>query len=97
MQIADDDAEEAHKPGKKGMSKLLEYQPGARDQSENKETFRKNYGVEIKLPSVYVIDAEIYPDNFNYILKIVKYQTPKTEQMVITYPNICNPKSEIKI
>lgn len=73
MQIAEDDAEEAHKHGKSKASKLLEYQPGARDQSENKETFRKNYGVEIKLPSVYVIDAKVYPDNFHYVLKIVKY------------------------
>ncbi len=87
MQIAEVETEETHKHGKNKASKLLEYQPGARDQSENKETFRKNYGVEIKLPSVYVIDAKIYPDNFHYVVKIVKYLIPKTNQMVVTYPN----------
>lgn len=57
--------------------KLDQYFPGAKDQSQNKETFRKNYGIEIKVPTVYVLDAKIYPNDFNYVVKIVKYAIPR--------------------
>jgi len=64
----------------------MKYEPAAKDQSYNKDAFRENYGVEIKLPSVYVLEAKIFPIDPNYIIKVVQYAIPKNDKKVITYP-----------
>jgi len=38
--------------------------------------FRRNYGVETELPGYYTIDAKIYPQDLNYVLRVQKYAAP---------------------
>ena len=67
---------------------MQEYNPAAKDQSENKAIFRANYGYEQKLPAVYVLDAKIFPLEPDYMIKIVKYVIPEDGLPIRTYP--CN-------
>jgi len=77
MQVKDSDDDSGEEKGKSEVKdggiykRLIEYQPGAKDQSHNKDAFRQNYGVEVRVPSVYVLDAKIYPTDPNYIIKVV--------------------------
>jgi hypothetical protein len=47
-----------------------------------------------------VLDAKIYPDNPNYIIKVTQYSIPKSDKNVVTYPYTSvdkNSSQEVKI
>jgi len=69
-----------------GQYDMQEYNPAAKDQSENKAVFRKNYGYEQELPAVYVLDAKIFPLDVTFMIKIVKYVIPEEGLKIRTYP-----------
>ena len=62
-----------------------EFDPGAKNQEMNKRIFVNKYGVEIDLPSYYVLDAKIYPVNIDYCIKVVKHSLPNPDQVVKYY------------
>lgn len=58
------------------IMKTDEFDPGATSQYENKVKFRKNYGIETHLPNMYILDAQIYPLDINYMIRVVNYVRP---------------------
>jgi hypothetical protein len=71
--------------------KLEEFDPGAKNQFENKKIFRKNYGVEMELPNMHIIDVKVFPQNTDFILRVVKYAVPGEEFKVKTFQNGKDP------
>jgi len=65
---------------------MQEYNPAAKDQSENKAIFRSNYGYEQELPAVYVLDAKIFPIAPAFMVNVVKYVIPEEGLKIRTYP-----------
>ena len=46
---------------------------------ENKNIFLKNYGVYYSIPSIYILDANIFAKNPRYVFQLVKYVMPSEE------------------
>lgn len=53
--------------------------PGTKDQSKNKNIFRRNYGVEMQYPGFYTIDAKVYPGDTDWVVRVVKFVAPNQE------------------
>jgi hypothetical protein len=58
----------------------------------NKAVFRKKYGVELKFPYNYILDAKICPTNPNQIIKVMKYIIPRNGTKLRIYKEQKGPK-----
>ncbi len=45
-----------------------------RTAAQNKKIFMKSYAIKCQIPSLYVLDADIYNRNPRYSFQIVKYK-----------------------
>jgi hypothetical protein len=55
---------------------LREFDASAKNQAQNKSIFLEKYGFETEIPSKYLMDAKIYPNDVRYAIKVIKYVIP---------------------
>lgn len=55
----------------------------AREAKKNQELFLKNFGIDIQIPTFFVIDSILWFKNPDYIFKIVKYVLPDVRYKTI--------------
>lgn len=48
----------------------------ARWADQNQKLFLDNFGIDVKIPTFFVIDSILWPQNCNYIFQLVKYVFP---------------------
>jgi hypothetical protein len=53
-----------------------EFDASAKNQAQNKSIFLEKYGFETDIPSTYLMDAKIYPNDVRYAIKVIKYVIP---------------------
>ena len=53
-----------------------EFDASAKNQAQNKSIFLEKYGFETEIPSTYLLDAKIYPNDVRYAIKVIKYVIP---------------------
>ena len=59
-----------------------EFDASAKNQAQNKSIFLEKYGFETDIPSTYLMDAKIYPNDVRYAIKVIKYVIPDSTQEV---------------
>ena len=61
-----------------------EFDPGAKNQDQNKRKFRQDYGVEQELPGFYIVDARVYPSDLSYVVRLIKHRVPTGGDYTVT-------------
>lgn len=56
---------------------MEDFHPGAKNQDQNKNVFRRNYGIETQLQGYYIQSASIWPKNLKYVVRIIKFVCPQ--------------------
>lgn len=58
---------------------MEDFNPGAKNQDQNKNVFRRNYGVETELQGYYIMSAKLWPKNLDYVVRVIKFVAPDNE------------------
>ena len=72
----DKDEEDLFDDHNANSDKILDFDTGASNHNENMKRFVSNYGVKIAIPGFYIQCAKFYPKDPNYVVQIIKYNTP---------------------
>ena len=57
----------------------------ARSAKFNKELYLENFGVDLQIPTFFVIDSHLWQKDPNYIFKFVKYVLPSKNYKTIQH------------
>lgn len=71
---------EDKKSNKKEVNR--EFDASAKNQAQNKSIFLEKYGFETEIPTTYLMDAKIYPNDVRYAIKVIKYVIPDSTKEV---------------
>lgn len=62
-------------------AKFYKDKPSHRTGLDNKTIYLKNYGVYYSIPSIFILDANIFAKNPRYVFQLVKYVMPEGKIM----------------
>lgn len=57
----------------------------ARQAKDNQKLFLQNYGIDVHIPTFFVIDSRIWPSNPDYIFSLIKYVLPERQSKTIQH------------